>query len=126
MAPAPTRESLESMKRADLQKLCKVRNHLSPIKRLGIHPETPIGLRRQGEPQNRSSHRLGFGRDDVRVSPSLACIVDLEHSTTAKLCRKPNRLPNNSALPRTGPHQLGSRLPDPRTSVNLDYAPEAP
>ena len=39
MAPAPTRESLESMKRADLQKLCKVSHHLSPIQRLGINPE---------------------------------------------------------------------------------------
>lgn len=48
MAPAPTRESLESMKRADLQKLCKVCHHLSsPIQRLGINPEHQIGLRRQ-------------------------------------------------------------------------------
>lgn len=56
MAPAPTRESLESMKRADLQKLCKVSHRPSPIQYLGTNPEHQIGLRRQSQPQNRSSH----------------------------------------------------------------------
>ena len=47
MAPVLTRESLESMKRADLQKLCKV-SHLLPIQCLGIDLGHQIGLRRQG------------------------------------------------------------------------------
>lgn len=48
MAPALTREYLESMKRADLQKLCKVSLHPSPIQCHGINLGHQIGLRRQG------------------------------------------------------------------------------
>jgi len=62
MAPLPTRQALESMKRTDLQRICKVRAQFRTF--CTFRPFT--GIRRQGEPQVRSPDRSA-ARDPVRV-----------------------------------------------------------
>lgn len=55
MSPALGREALQAMKRADIQKLCKVFSSF-PCNRSGSHPTYGSGLWREGKSQDRGTY----------------------------------------------------------------------